>query len=89
MNTILRERIAGGFYWLGVVTTVASIASVLFGNSAAVAPFEHTGFPIAWKFALVAVASYFARVICLPRQLHRTTKAPDSRQSLEHLPYEI
>ncbi len=86
MTTTNRERFSSVFYWVAVATTVLSVGSVLLGNTKFVAPYEHTSFPLAWKFATVAVVSYLFREICNPAR-HENVR--DSRHSLDHIPHEI
>ena len=85
-----RDRWAMRFYWLGVVMTLASITLVLFGNTSWFSGVEHTNFPLAWKFAIVAVLAFLAGEICRPAFLfHASTDQKSSRDSLDHIPYEI
>jgi hypothetical protein len=88
MKISKRERWSVGFYWIGVVMTFATIALVLLGNTKWGAQVEHTSFPLAWKFAIVALLGFVAREICRPphRQIE---KDRDSRHSLDHIPHEI
>jgi hypothetical protein len=88
MNTTFRDRLASVFYWIGVVATLATITLVLLGNTKWGAQVQHTSFPLAWKFAIVALVSFLGGEICRPA-LHRDRHATDSGHSLEHTPYEI
>jgi hypothetical protein len=89
MKKTSRGRLASIFYWIGVSMTFASIALVLLGNTKLFASVQHTSFPLAWKFAIVAVLAFLGDEICksassLPPETDR-----DSRHALEHTPYEI
>lgn len=90
MKITTRDRWASRFYWLGVLMTFGSIALVLLGNTKWGAMVEHTSFPLAWKFAGVAVVSFLAGEILHPAfRFHRENPDHESRQALEHTPYEI
>jgi len=90
MKKTSRDRWASGFYWLGVVMTVASITLVMLGNTKWGAVVEHTSFPLAWKFAGVAVVAFLAGEICRPAfALHRESQGLDSQPDLDRIPYEI
>jgi hypothetical protein len=90
MKTTNRERLASLFYWLGVAATLASIALVLLGNTKWGAQVQHTSFPLAWKFAGAAILSFLVGEICHPAFPFRPeSQKQDSRQALEHTPYEI
>lgn len=84
-----RDRWASVLYWIGVVMTFAAIALVLMGNTKWGAQVQHTGFPLAWKFAIVAVVSFLAREICRPAANLSSTVDSESRHALDHTPYEI
>jgi len=88
MMTTKRERWSSRFYWIGAVMTFSTIALVLLGNTRLVAPVEHTNFPLAWKFAIVAVLAFLAREFCRPAS-HLREPVSDSRHSLDHIPHEI
>ena len=90
MKTSNRERWAMIFYWVGVASTFASIVLVLLGNTKWGATVQHTSFPLAWKFAGVAVLSFLVGEICHPAfPFHPDNQKHDSRHSLDHTPYEI
>lgn len=88
MKKTRRGRLAAIFYWVGVAATLASIALVLLGNTKMFAPVQHTGFPLAWKFAIVAVLAFLGGEICQTASPH-TENDGDVRHKLEHTPYEI
>jgi len=67
--------------------TLASIALVLLGNTKLIATVQHTSFPLAWKFAIVAVFAFLLGEVCHSTSSHE--EAQDSRHTLEHTPYEI
>lgn len=90
MKTTKRERWASVFYWIGVATTLASIALVLLGNTKWGAQVQHTSFPLAWKFAGVAILAFLVGEICHPAfPFRRESQSKESRDSLDHIPYEI
>ena len=90
MKAVSRDRWASGLYWIGVVMTFAAIALVLLGNTKWGARVEHTSFPLAWKFAGIAVIAFLAGEICRPAfPFHRENRADDARHALDHTPYEI
>jgi hypothetical protein len=65
-NTV-RTRTAGlyaGFYWIGIIMTIACVAVVLAGNTDLIYPFEHSRFPTSWVFAGVAILSFLAAEFC-------------------------
>lgn len=84
-----RNRLASVFYWIGVFATFASIALVLLGNTKWVAAVQHTNFPLAWKFAIVAVLAFLADEICGSSSSFHRDAENDSRHKLDHTPYEI
>jgi hypothetical protein len=67
--------------------TFASIALVLLGNTKWGAMVQHTNFPLAWKFAGVAILAFLAGEICHPAFTFH--KREQDRQPLDHTPYEI
>ena len=69
--------------------TAATIALVLFSNTSWGARLEHTSFPLAWKFAIVAVLAFLAGEICRPALPFRHESERDSRSSVDHIPYEV
>lgn len=77
------------FYWLAVAATLAAVSLVLLGNTKLVYPFEHTNFPLAWKFAGVAVLAYLAREIFSPAFQARRDEERASRNLLKHIPHEL
>ena len=88
MKNTKRDRWASRFYWLGVVMTLSSILLVAFGNTTWGAVVEHTSFPLAWKFGIVAILAFLVGEICRPEFLPRK-KDRDTGHVLEHTPYEI
>ena len=73
------DRVATVFYWIGVLATLASISLVLLGNTKWGAQVQHTSFPLAWKFAIVAVISFLGGEVSRPA--HNLNKERDSRRS--------
>jgi hypothetical protein len=84
-----RERFASAFYWVGVIMTLGAIGLVLAANTKWGAAVQHTSFPLAWKFAIVAILAFLAGEICHPAFPFSREKDLDSAHSLEHTPYEI
>jgi hypothetical protein len=77
MPTTIRDRAAGfhaGFYWLGVIMTIACFAVVLASNANLIYRFEHSRFPLSWVSAGVAMLSFLAAEFC---------HAPDSLEAEE------
>ena len=67
MATNVRNRAAGfyvGFYWMGVIMTVACFAVVLASNTNLIYRFEHSRFPLSWALACVAMLSFLAAEFC-------------------------
>jgi hypothetical protein len=89
MKMTNRGRLASVFYWIGVSTTLASIALVLLGNTKIFAAVQHTNFPLAWKFAIVAVFAFLVSEICQSATSFNHEQKHDSRHALDHTPYEI
>jgi hypothetical protein len=89
MKKTSRVRLASVFYWIGVSMTFVSIALVLLGNTKMFASVQHTGFPLAWKFAIVAVLAFVADEVCKSASSSPAEHDRDSRHALEHTPYEI
>lgn len=84
-----RTHWASAFYWVGVLMTAGTIALVLLSNTSWGAKLEHTSFPLAWKFAIVAVLAFLLGEVCRPTiPLHRESHE-DSGHSLDHTPYEV
>ena len=89
MKNTRPSRLAAIFYWIGVTATLASIALVLLGNTKMFATVQHTSFPLAWKFAIVAVLGFLGDEVCHAASAPHTERERDLRHSLEHTPYEI
>ena len=89
MKMTSRGRLASVFYWIGVSMTFASIALVLLGNTSFFAAVQHTGFPLAWKLAIVAVLAFLGSEICHSASSLNRHQEHDSRRALEHTPHEI
>jgi hypothetical protein len=53
-----------GFFWTGVLMTLACLALVFAGNTQIGYRLEHTGFPLSWAFAGLAVLQFVAVEIC-------------------------
>jgi len=65
MSTAKRIWIAA-FYWMGMAMTLACFAFVAAGNTELFWRFEHTGFPLSWAFAGVAMLAFLAAELCSP-----------------------
>jgi len=89
MKIANRERWASGFYWVGVVMTIGAIMLVLAGNTKWGAMVQHTSFPLAWKFAIVAVVAFLAGEICHPAFPFRREGDHDASRAIDQSPYEI
>jgi hypothetical protein len=75
MSTTARNRAAGfyaGFYWIGIIMTIACFAVVLASNTNLIYRFEHSPFPLSWVAAGAAMLSFLAAEFC---------DAPDSLKS--------
>jgi len=69
MSTTKRDGTVGfyaGFYWLGVVMTLACLALIVAGNTELLYRFEHTRFPLSWALAGIAVIAFVAAELCHP-----------------------
>ena len=67
MSTTARNWAAGfyaGFYWIGVIMTIACFAVVVASNINPIYRFEHSGFPLSWVSAGVAILSFLAAEFC-------------------------
>jgi hypothetical protein len=53
-----------GFYWIGIMMAPACFAIVLAGNTDLIYRFEHSGFPLSWMPAGVAMLSFLAAEFC-------------------------
>jgi hypothetical protein len=53
-----------GFFWTGVLMTLACLALVFAGNTSLGYRLEHTGFPLSWAFAGVAILEFVAVEVC-------------------------
>jgi hypothetical protein len=88
MSTTKRDGTVGfyaGFFWLGIVMTLASLALILAGNTELLYRFEHTRFPLSWACAGLAVLAFVATELCHPADaLTATGEAED--ESLQPAP---
>jgi len=55
---------SAGFYWIGVVTTLACVALVLAGHTVLGYRLEYTRVPFLWLCAGVAVFAFLAAELC-------------------------
>ena len=62
------------FFWTGVLMTIACIALVFAGNTELGYRLEHTGFPLSWAFAAVALLEFVAVELCHQSSLARRRK---------------
>ena len=84
MSTTVR-RVAGfyaGFYWIGVITTIACFAVVLASNTNPVYRFEHSRFPLSWVSAGVAMLSFLAAEFCHAANSPNKSEAEDESPEL-------
>jgi hypothetical protein len=88
MEATRRETWSNIFYWIGVVAAFLTVALVFIGHSKWGSSLERTGFPLAWKLAIVSVVSCLAREICRPPKPQGDPKR-DNRHSIDHIPHEI
>ena len=70
--SVAKAKLANGFYWIGVVLTLACFALILGGNTELLGRFEHRGLPLAWIFAGGAVFAFlvaeFGSSASVPRE---------------------
>ena len=52
------------FLGIGVLMTLASLAVILASNTGLVWPLEHTGFPLSWMLAGLAILAFLAAELC-------------------------
>lgn len=64
MTTERTATFRTGFYWIGMLMTLACIAFVLASNTELMFRFEHTSFPLSWAFAGLAVLAFLAAECC-------------------------
>jgi hypothetical protein len=57
-------RFYAGFYWFGVIMTIACFALVLTSNTNLLYRLEHSRFPVSWVSAAVAILSFLAAEFC-------------------------
>jgi hypothetical protein len=88
MSTTKRDGTVGfyaGFFWLGIMMTLASLALILAGNTELLYRFEHTRFPLSWALAGIAVLAFCAAELCHPADaLTGTSETED--ESLQPAP---
>jgi hypothetical protein len=71
MSAIVRNRTVGfylGFYWMGIIMTMACLSLVVAGNSGPLYALEHTRFPLSWMSAGAAILSFLAAEFCHPAE---------------------
>ena len=61
MKATHRETWSNIFYWIGVVAAFLTVALVFIGHSKWGSGLERTGFPLAWKLAVVSILALLAR----------------------------
>jgi hypothetical protein len=92
MSTTKRNWVAGyyaGFFWMGVVMTLACIALILAGNTETFYRLERTSFPLSWAFAGVAILEFLAAEIChhydsaAREAQNRSSRSVRDREALE------
>lgn len=60
MPLTAQKNSINAFYWIGLAMTVGSIVLVLAGNTELLWRLEHTGFPLSWGLAAVAILAFLA-----------------------------
>jgi hypothetical protein len=63
MSTAKRNWVTG-FYWIGVLMTVACVALVAAANTELASRLERSRFPLAWVFAGTAILAFLAAELC-------------------------
>lgn len=71
-----RRKWAAGLYWIGVVMTFTCIALVLAGSSETLHRFEHTGFPLSWALAGVAIVAFLGAEMARHERAPKSTAQP-------------
>jgi hypothetical protein len=59
-------RFYAGFYWIGVLMSLAFFAVVFASNTGPLYRFEHSRYPLSWMIAGFAVLSLVAAEFCHP-----------------------
>ena len=83
MSTTERDWTAAfrtGFYWIGMVMTLACLTFVLASNTELLFRFEHTAFPLSWAFAGLAVVAFLAAESCQPAESLTSETEDESSQ---------
>lgn len=68
-----------GFFWTGVVMTIATVALVFAGNTELVYHLERTSFPLSWAFGGIAICEFVAAEFCHEASIR------DSRKNLRSI----
>lgn len=63
-----------GFFWMGVVMTIATVALVFAGNTELVYHLERTSFPLSWAFGGVAICEFVAAEFCHEANIRASRK---------------
>ena len=59
-----KNALMAGFYWVGVVLTLACFTVVLASNTDFFWSFEHRSFPLSWALGAGAILAFLAAEIC-------------------------
>jgi hypothetical protein len=70
-----------GFYWIGMIMSLACFVLVLAGNTELIYRLEHSGFPLSWTSAVVAMLSFLAAEFC-----HTDSLSSEQEESSELAP---
>jgi hypothetical protein len=66
-----------GLYWIGVLMTLTCLACILAGNTQMAYRFEHTGFPLSWALAGLAVLAFLAAEFFRPAAVLSSEESQD------------
>jgi len=88
MEATRRETWSNIFYWIGVVAAFLTVALVFIGHSKWGSSLERTGFPLAWKLAILSILAFLVREVCRPPRPKNDLKR-DKHHSIDHIPHEI
>jgi hypothetical protein len=64
MVSVTQRSWTAALYWVGVAMTLACLVLIVAGNTELLWRFEHTGLPLSWAFAGVAVLAFAAFEFC-------------------------
>ena len=70
-----------GFYWIGMIMALACFAIVFAGNTDLIYRLQHSGFPLSWTLAVIAMLSFLAAEFC-----HTDLPSSEDEESSELAP---